>query len=320
MPALLTHYLCGDAALKLLEKDSIASCISRHRNAYNLGTQGPDFFFYYGAWPWVKDREISGFGERMHEEKTGEFIIEALRYGLDCSESSRGIIASYMYGYLCHYALDCHAHPYVFYKTGFLRENEEYTPKYTVFHRMFETSLDVLMLERQMKRRPSEFNAPALIRVPKQEAATIGEMYSRVLGSVFGMDINSESVCRAIADMADITAVLRDTTGIKKKLMSGIEKFLGKPPMYSSMIMPLYIRDGIDYLNTSRSLWHLPWDSSADLSLSFIDIFEAAVSESKILIETDIDAVSALIGSRSFSTGEDHRLNLKFKYFDCVYE
>ena len=329
MPALLTHYLCGNAMLKLIDNDYFKDILFMHRNVFNLGTQGPDIFFYYGAWPWTKSEGISKFGDRIHEEKTGEFILEAIKYVNESDEASKSLLTAYICGYLCHYALDCHTHPYIFYKTGFVRKGEKYTSKYTCCHRMFETDLDVLMLKRELGKSPYEFNASEQIRVSKQAAAAIGEMYSKVLGKVYAAGISTELVCRAIDDIAGIAAALRDKTGIKKKLLSRLEKSLGKQPMFSSMIMPLEVKDGLDYLNTSHSTWYLPWDLSNEHTSSFPEMFEAAAKEAKEMCinmmkstfkKTNIEEALSLIGSRSFSTGADCNLDAEFKYFDCIYE
>ena len=329
MPALLTHYICGNAMLKLIDDDRIKSSILKHRNAFNLGTQGPDIFFYYGAWPWVKSNGIKELGDRMHEEKTGEFIFEALKYVIGSDEAAKNILIAYLCGYLCHYILDCHTHPYIFYKADFVRKGEAYTAKYTCYHRMFETALDVLMLKRELGKKPSEFKASEHISIPLQASLFIGEMYSEVLGKIYNVDINPKLVCRAISDITSIAAVLRDKTGMKKVLLSSVEKALGRLPMFSSMILPLEVKDGLDYLNTSNSEWHLPWDNSLALTSSFTENFEAAAVESKKIAETILlciaGAISAesampLIGNRSFSTGQDCSLGLEFKFFDCIYE
>ncbi len=329
MPALLTHYLCGNAMLQLIKDEHIKNHMSSRWNVFNLGTQGPDIFFYYGAWPWAKSNGIKVLGDRMHEERTGEFILEALKYVIECDEPAKSVLTAYLCGYICHYVLDCHTHPYIFYKTGFVLKGEAYTSKYTYYHRMFETALDVLMLKRELGKRPPEFKASEQIRISRQTSQVIGEMYSKVLRKVYNVDINPEPVCRAIADMTGIAAVLRDKTGIKKKLLSGIERRLGRQPMFSSMILPLEINDGLDYLNTSHSAWYLPWDNSASLTSSFVESFEAAAAESKTIIEAIHFCLSSnntyerlipLIGNRSFSTGEDCSLELEFKYFDCIYE
>ncbi len=134
MPALHTHYICGDTMLRLIDDAQIRNSILNHRNVFKLGTQGPDLFFYYGAWPWAKNNGMSKFGERMHEEKTGEFISEALKYVISSDSTEKGVLTAYLCGYLCHYVLDSHTHPYIFYKTGFVRKNEAYTSKYTCYH------------------------------------------------------------------------------------------------------------------------------------------------------------------------------------------
>lgn len=329
MPALVTHYLCGNAMLEQIFDDHIKDAVLKHRSVFNLGTQGPDIFFYYGAWPWIKNHGIPKLGNRMHEEKTGEFIMEALRYAAISDETVKAILTAYMCGYVCHYVLDCHTHPYIFYKTGFVRKGEAYTSKYTCYHRMFETALDVLMLKHELGKKPSGFNASAQIRIPAQASAEIGKLYSKTLGKVYSVDISAGLVSKAVADIAGIAAALRDKTGIKKKLLSGLEKSLGMQPMFSSMILPLEIKDGLDYLNTSHMTWQLPWDASAVFRSSFIEMFDAAAAESKKAVEAilsyasgrnPLESVISLTGSRSFSTGEDCSLELEFKHFDCIYE
>lgn len=329
MPALLTHYLCGNKMIKLIEDDYTKKHISNHRNVFNLGTQGPDILFYYRAWPWRKSNGIPKFGDKMHEEKTGEFIFEALKYAQSSEEASKSLLTVYLCGYLCHYALDCHTHPYIFYKAGFVRKGESYTPKYTCYHRMLETALDVLMLEHELGKLPSEFKASEQIRVSGQVAAVIGEMYSTILKKVYKENIDPALICRAIADISAISAVLRDRTGIKKALLSVVEKSLGRQPMFSSMILPSRINDGRDYLNLNHATWYLPWDRSSENTASFPEMFEAAAKEAMELCtqmmnclykSEDIKKIMSLIGNRSFSTGINCNLDTEFVHFDCIYE
>ena len=321
MPALLTHYLCGESMLKLMDSCQIKRSILKYRSAFNLGTQGPDVFFYYRAWPWTKSKGIPKFGDRMHEEKTGEFMAEALKYTAASDGPSIEILTAYMCGYLCHYSLDCHTHPYIFYRTGFVLDGEEYTSKYTCYHRSFETALDVLMLKHLHGKKPAEINPSDYIKVSKAVSEAIGEMLETVIRTVYNTKLPKAEVCQAIHDMPLITAALRDRYGIKKKLLSRLERSQGKYPLMSSMILPQEINDGRDYLNISRSVWHLPWDASASLTVSFPEMFEAAAQEAKYLCSSIASSkISQLVGNRSFTTGEDCGLDLKFKYFDCVFE
>ena len=329
MPALATHYLCGNSVLKLMDDEKPDNPILKYRNVFNLGTQGPDILFYYGAWPHADAKTLSGLGNRMHEENTGAFIQEALKYVQCSGEAVKGILNAYLCGFLCHYILDCHTHPYIFYRTGFVRKGEDYNAKYTSYHRMFETALDVLMLKHELGTTPAGFKASPQIRIPSSAAAEIGNMYSEVLGKVYGVSVSNRTICDAIADIANISALLRDKTGIKKLFLTGIEKKLGKLPMFSSMILPIEITDGLDYLNTSHSAWYAPWNKSEAFTSSFIENYEAAVLESiktialvQLFLENKmgLESIAAVIGNRSYSTGRNCSLELEFEYFDCIYE
>ncbi len=329
MPALITHYLCGSKMISLIEDDTVKKHISDFRNAFNLGTQGPDILFYYGAWPWTKSKGIPEIGNRLHDTKTGQFISEALKYSSGSDEDQKSLLTAYLYGYICHYALDCHTHPYIFYRTGFVRKGESYTGKYTCYHRMFETALDVLMLERELGLKPPEFNASEKIRVSRQASASIGELYSNILERVYSENIDIATVCQAISDISAVSSALRDRTGIKKLLLKNIEKLMGKLPMFSSMILPLKIIDGRDYLNLLHNIWSFPWDPASVNTASFPDMFEAAAAEAAKLCTAakdyiyegaEIEKVMDLIGNRSFSTGMDCSLDNEFVSFDCIYE
>jgi hypothetical protein len=193
---------------------------------------------------------------------------------------------------------------------------------------MFEASLDVLMLKHEFSKKPRHIKVSEKIAISREAANVISDMYSKVLMHVHDIDVGNEYVYQAINDTVGIAAALRDVTGIKKRLLSNIEKVLGKPPLFSSMIMPLKVKDDLDYLNSSHRVWYPPWDDSQELTSSFIENFEAAVSESTKIIEAtfscltgkiDLESLMLLIGNRSFTTGEDCDLDLEFKYYDCVY-
>ncbi|MGE5631628.1 MAG: zinc dependent phospholipase C family protein [Caulobacteraceae bacterium] len=329
MPALLTHCLCGSNMLKRLEDGPGKDIILKHIKVFNLGTQGPDIMFFHAQWPWEKKRGLGEVGNTMHEKKTGEFFSSAFDYVINADPIEKELLTVYMCGYACHYSLDCHAHPYIFYKSGFLKKNGEFTLKYSLYHRMFETALDVLTLSQLTGKKPADVKPAEYIKVSPQDALVIGRMYETVLKKVYDIDINSEEVSRAISDMTGITAALHDKSGIKKKLLSYIEKSIGKLPLMSSMILPGEIDDGIDYLNLSHAPWYLPWDKSAKYTSSFLEMFEAAIIESKkmcneifkgIIQKNEVKDILKIMGNLSFSTGVDCNSDTEFKYYDCVYE
>ncbi|MFZ5968498.1 MAG: zinc dependent phospholipase C family protein [Bacillota bacterium] len=329
MPSLFTHYLCGHKCLALLNNKELKHMLNHYRQVFNLGTQGPDIFFYYRVWPWTNSCGLDALGERIHEEHVNDFFSSALQYIMKQNTPDRDLLMIYLCGYACHYSLDLFAHPYIFYKTGFVRQGEAPTSQYTYYHRRFETAVDVLMLKHILTTTPCHLRGHELIKVPHEAALTIGKMYEYILQQVFLQNIPAPQTAHAIIDMITVQSVLRDRSGLKKKLLYFTEQLLGHYPLMSSMIHPASVKDGLDYLNMKHRSWHLPWDGSYTYTSTFIELFDKAVLESAALsniiyncIMSKEDTPQGLkkIGNRSFSTGIDCRIPVVFQYYDCIFD
>lgn len=328
MPALLTHCLCGDMVFKSIEAPEATDVISHNRNLFNLGTQGPDIFFYHNALPWVKGESLSRLGGRLHSEKVGAFFQSALAIIDSIQDAVKEMLLSYVYGYICHYSLDVHAHPYVFYKTGFEIDETEDIKKYDAYHRRFEAEIDVLMADKILNTDANKIGSHELIMVGKKEALAIADMYHRIFKKIFDLDIPIEEIQKAPDDMRLITKAFRDPLGIKKPVVAFAEKLMGKHNLISNMIYPPKVDSGLDQLNIKHSLWYCPWDKEIPRNSSFMDLFNEAAAEAKLMCESingyingniGIDEVLRIIGNRSFSSGLDCCEDIKFKYHDLIY-
>lgn len=105
MSATYTHYRFGVQMLKNMPAD-LARTAHRYRQLYDMGLHGPDIFFYC---PWMKEggrKVASGF----HQYTGTEFFQRACR--LIRLKKCEPAVA-YLYGVLCHYALDSVFHPYI---------------------------------------------------------------------------------------------------------------------------------------------------------------------------------------------------------------
>jgi len=328
MPALFTHCLCGQKMLSLVNNPKLIETVSAYRQVFNLGTQGPDFFFFHLAKPWSRKEKVKDFGERLHNENVMNFFSVMLDYIMNNSDKELPLLASYLYGYTCHYALDLNTHPYIFYKTGFVRSGELPHNKFVVFHRQFETAIDVLMLKRIMDVKPYTMNAPELIRVNNLEARAVSKMYEYALNKVFEVKVYRLQIEKAISNFRQIETILRDKQGIRKKIISLLEDLLGKQRLISSLIYPPEIHDDLDYLNLKHLSWSFPWDISMIRTDSFIDMFDYSANEAAKLCEqisffienkNERANTLAMLGNRSFSTGIDCLNPVKFEHHDCVF-
>lgn len=329
MPNFFTHYLCGHKALKLLENEQITTDIKNHINVFNLGTQGPDILFYHNIWPWLKSKGVAAVGEEMHHKKVAGMFSAMLEYTNRSIDGHEALLTSYLLGFLSHYALDCAAHPYVFYRTGFVREGDTSADKYTYYHRSFETAIDELMLLQELMLAPYDLKAHKLINLHKVAQKNIADMYCYTLNKVYDINLEASEIITAIKDMRRAFAVLRDTSGIKKRLLAFAENRIAAPGSFTSTIYEKEARKDLDYLNLKHQPWRLPWDASQESTRSFPELFDIAVRETLRLwntafsyfnCEAPLDEVLQIIGNRSFSTGLDCDCDLDFKFFDCVYE
>ena len=112
MPSTYTHYQFGNDVLKRLPEKQKQE-IQAHRDLFSIGLHGPDLLFYYH--PLTKN-PVNQVGYVMHDRPGTEFFstaIEILR-----QKGSSAAERAYLYGFLCHFALDRECHGYIDEKIG----------------------------------------------------------------------------------------------------------------------------------------------------------------------------------------------------------
>ena len=119
MPGFTTHYLFGVNNIRKLRNEyvcgTVLQSIERYKTVFQLGLQGPDIFFYHLASQLRKIRP----GSIVHTRWTGDFLkclIEAREIFL--TEEEQQAAQAYSAGFIGHYVLDLHMHPYVYGRTG----------------------------------------------------------------------------------------------------------------------------------------------------------------------------------------------------------
>lgn len=326
MPSIYCHYISGVKTLEKIKSEKIRSIVEKHRDVFNLGTQGADIFFYYDSWPFKPSSSPKKLGGRIHTKKVLSFFQSALDYTVDKSGRDRDILLAYLFGYICHYSLDGNVHPFVFYRSGFALSEKD-KAEYTYYHRRFETALDVLMLSRILGQKPRDVNPSRLIAVNCPSKKTVADMYSFVLGRIYGLEVLSSVIESAISSTVFLQKLLYSKSGLKKRLLESLESLSGNFHLVSSTLHPQTLDEDLDYLNIENSSWSLPWDSHSVRTDSFLDMFEESVTESSQLCEEFYSAVQsnspiALSKPRwnnSFYTGVDCDQALKFKYFKLIF-
>ncbi|MCL2501192.1 MAG: zinc dependent phospholipase C family protein [Defluviitaleaceae bacterium] len=308
MPGFLTHYLGGQAVLAQLAEDMKTLIEGDHERIYNLGTQGSDIFFYYV--PGFLRARSRGIGSDIHDGDFGRFFMEMARW------SKHETLFPYLAGFLVHYALDTHCHPFVF---GNTQREGVTSAQASADHRHFETAVDVLMLARLTGKRPADYKQWELIQAPAKHKRVAAAAFATAVNRVYkdkvaGSDeFLPRDVYHAMGHMAQLTRMLHSPKGRRKTVAAFLEDKTIGARLLSAMVHMQEVTDGRDYLNLSRAHWQTPWDPSRRSTAGFPELFDAGVREAVRMVkglyaymhgEMPRRELAELVGNRSLSTGE----------------
>ena len=132
MPSTYAHYVFGQLVLEELSA-SQKQMIMKNRELYDIGLHGPDILFYYQP---LKKNPICSLGYDLHE-KSGKYFFESA-IQIYHQQEKQEMHLSYLYGVICHFALDAKCHPYV----------EKYHRENDVSHTAIEVNFDRCLLEK----------------------------------------------------------------------------------------------------------------------------------------------------------------------------
>ena len=107
MPSTYAHYKLGRDAAALLAPEELA-VIQQAPQLYSIGLHGPDLLFYYKP---LSSNPVNRLGHDMHN-RPGRTFFEAAAKVVREHPDSPGHLA-YLYGFLCHFALDTVCHGYI---------------------------------------------------------------------------------------------------------------------------------------------------------------------------------------------------------------
>lgn len=163
MPTTYAHYQFGKDVIRTLP-GPLQKAIENHRQLFDIGLYGPDIFFYYRIFH--KNR-VNAIGYRMHEEYADTFF----EHAAEVIEQSKNKSAAraYMYGFICHFALDSECHKYV----------EKMIQVSGITHSEIEMEFDRMILVRKHID-PMTFHRANCIHPTINNAAVIAEFFDGV--------------------------------------------------------------------------------------------------------------------------------------------
>ena len=162
MPASYAHYRFGKLLLPNLPAD-VRQNVQRFRRMYDMGLQGPDFFFFYN--PFVKTATVK-LGSVFHHQTGQEFFQVA------CKAATSDAAKAYLYGLLAHYCLDTACHPFV----DRMAETGE------AAHVPLEAEFERYLLALDGVAEPHRYDHSRFLKVTRGESMTVSAFYPPATG------------------------------------------------------------------------------------------------------------------------------------------
>ena len=107
MPAAYAHYRFGKDVIDCLPL-TCRNLVTENRSLFDIGLHGPDILFYHRP---LSHDPVNRLGYGMHERPAAEFFQRAAM--LYRTSDAPDALRAYLYGFICHFALDSTCHPYI---------------------------------------------------------------------------------------------------------------------------------------------------------------------------------------------------------------
>lgn len=316
MPNIITHYLFAESVKHEIKNQKTLAAIKEYPNEYIIGSNGPDFFFFYHFFSQkAADVRFRNYGSVLHSSHVNDFYqlaIEAMHKEND--PDVQEAMCSYIAGHLCHWALDSTAHPYIFYRTG---DCKGYSAS---LHHRFESMMDTMMLKKLLDTDIRKFHFPSLTRSGLISDRVITNVYKPIIKAVFNDDITQQDIRDALNDWEKLQRWLYDPKGLKIKIIKQYEKIKHQPWLFSGNVVPVRIDERYDILNENHSLWKYPADPTRESHESFMDLFEKAclLAGKCINVMDNVNECLLILDDRTYDSGV--KPGSSMSEFDIIYK
>lgn len=311
MPSIATHYLFGQDLLGR-SSESLRQTIKNGEGAFRLGLQGPDIFLYDLIHTHIAKN--MNFGKIMHTKRTDIFFFKYIEYLKQNDLCLNDVAVAFLYGMLCHYSLDCIAHPYIYYFTNLHDTSPDGIAKSVSNHRQFETDIDELLYHDRTGHSICNVKRTSFIKISSDEIETISPALAGAISETYKCDVSASYVKGTIKRCISLNSILNDNLGEKKKLF---KNHSGQEMIFSRQL------PSRKCLNENNDIWLVPVDGKV-MQSSFMELYNHGLANAARLINMADDVlrgnskISGFVtatGGKSYDTGLNWRMNEKMNYY-----
>lgn len=309
MPAILTHHFFGKSVLN--EVSTIVEFKSKEEiDAFILGNQGPDPFFYLVLGKRYKASKP--LGSVMHKARPAQLLFNLCSLTKDAESESSQIARAYVSGFLCHWALDSTLHPLVYYwqnaliGAGVVGLDASSSDK---VHGEIERDIDEAVLYSRTGRTIDSYKPyKEILNCSRDALKTIDSLYEGASIMTYGLPVRNDSFSAAVFGFRHIQRLFYSPGATKRGLCSAIEVLFTRDDysLYNAMSHRRRAEAFSIFDNREHDDWINPFTNEKS-SDSFEDLFNKAK-------DLAVDAVKKLVVSTcTLNVCEEVTKNLNFE-------
>ena len=325
MPSTATH---AYFSLDVLEKLSDPTKKYIDKELIKAFSQGPDPLYFYNLASLSKGKYIRrDYTLLLHHTKTKDFFINLINEIKHRKLEKNKQVMSFLYGFICHYALDTTIHPYIKFKTGIYNKNDKNTYKYKNLHIDMEVHLDCYMIFQREQIPAKNFKLYNFCFNINHMDNKLKELLNDVAKNVYNIDNFSNIYYKSLKQMKIIYRLFRyDKTGLKKLGYKIIDKILPLKQLNKEQLSyNVNYKRKLHYLNKEKNEWNHPMDQYETYTYSFIELYHISLTKAleiinevnKVLYENEnVDILDNVFKNLSYRTGKDCDDKRQMKFFE----
>jgi hypothetical protein len=285
VPGFLTHYLIGMETCENLTDNYIYNVIRKNNHAFLIGLQGTDILSFNLHALSSRGLSYRTASMSLRNQEYAAFFNNMLDHISTIQDNERDICIAYMAGFLCFYAIEQSATPYVMFRVWQDLPAKCHSHKMIAHRREIETVIDTILLRSHCHIEPSQLNFEALTFANRKELSAIGRMMRYAVMTTYKYKMPSSEISNGIHTLRRQTIYLQPNSKFKRIWCRTLEKTMPLLPLYKRKIYEDFQTDEADYMNSEHKPWYAYPGCLDANNQSFEEIFTLALQSSHELLE-----------------------------------
>lgn len=289
MAGFLTHYLFGMETCDNLSDNYIHDVIKNNNHAFLIGLQGTDLLSFNPHALSKRGLSYRTASMSLLNQEYAAFFNNMLDYIRGLHDKERDICIAYMAGFLCYFAIDLSASPYILFRVWQDLPAKCRSARMIAHRREVETIIDTILLRSRCHMEPSQLNFEALTFASRKELSAISHMMRQTIQSTYKYNISLAEISNGVRAMRRRNIYLQPNSRFRRILCRAMEQTLPIMQNHPKKIYEDYLMDEHDYMNSEGKPWYAYPGCPEASYLSFEGIFNLGLHNSHVLLE-DLDS------------------------------